>query len=106
MSLAELRKMGCYMDGWSCLGSPPPHPLLVPKADICSFVPFHNTDKAWLTRILFLETTAAIPGMVAGAVRHLHSLRLMRRDGGWIHTLLEEAENEVRPDRPRSPSVG
>ena len=29
------------------------------------------------------------------AVRHLHSLRLMRRDGGWIHTLLEEAENEV-----------
>jgi threonyl-tRNA synthetase len=32
--------------------------------------------------------------MVGGAVRHLHSLRLMRRDGGWIHTLLQEAENE------------
>jgi len=32
--------------------------------------------------------------MVGGAVRHLHSLRLMKRDNGWIHTLLEEAENE------------
>ena len=31
---------------------------------------------------------------VGGAVRHLHSLRLMKRDNGWIHTLLEEAENE------------
>lgn len=28
-------------------------------------------------------------------VRHLHSLRRMQRDHGWIHTLLEEAENEV-----------
>lgn len=27
-------------------------------------------------------------------VRHLKSLRLMERDYGWIHTLLEEAENE------------
>ena len=27
-------------------------------------------------------------------VRHLHSLRRMQRDHGWIHTLLEEAENE------------
>jgi len=35
-----------------------------------------------------------IPGMVAGMIRHLHSLRRMKRDHGWIHTLLEEAENE------------
>ena len=27
-------------------------------------------------------------------VRHLKSLRRMERDYGWIHTLLEEAENE------------
>lgn len=47
-----------------------------------------------MQRILFLESIAGVPGMVAGALRHLHSLRLMRRDGGWIHTLLEEAENE------------
>lgn len=26
--------------------------------------------------------------------RHLKSLRYMKRDHGWIHTLLEEAENE------------
>ncbi len=27
-------------------------------------------------------------------LRHLMSLRTMERDRGWIHTLLEEAENE------------
>ena len=27
-------------------------------------------------------------------LRHMKSLRTMRRDNGWIHTLLEEAENE------------
>ena len=47
-----------------------------------------------LQRIIFLESIAGVPGMVAGAIRHLHSLRLLRRDGGWIRTLLEEAENE------------
>jgi hypothetical protein len=26
--------------------------------------------------------------------RHLRSLRSLKRDYGWIHTLLEEAENE------------
>lgn len=51
-------------------------------------------DKQWLDRILFLETIAGVPGMVAATLRHLRSLRLMRRDSGWIHTCLEEAENE------------
>ncbi|KAI0354974.1 alternative oxidase [Trametes cingulata] len=51
-------------------------------------------EAQWLRRILFLESIAAVPGMVAAALRHLRSLRLMRRDCGWIHTLLEEAENE------------
>jgi len=27
-------------------------------------------------------------------LRHLASLRRVQRDHGWIHTLLEEAENE------------
>ncbi|GIM04047.1 hypothetical protein Vretimale_8683 [Volvox reticuliferus] len=54
----------------------------------------HMTDAQWLRRIIFLETVAGVPGMVAGMVRHLKSLRTMRRDHGWIHTLLEEAENE------------
>ncbi|KAG2155775.1 AOX, alternative oxidase mitochondrial precursor [Suillus bovinus] len=65
MSLEELRKGGYILD-----------------------------DKAWLSRILFLETIAGVPGMVAAMLRHLTSLRLMRRDSGWIHTLLQEAENE------------
>merc|ERR1719158_2272703 len=52
------------------------------------------TEMDWARRIIFLETVAGVPGMVAGMVRHLHSLRLMRRDHGWIHSLLAEAENE------------
>lgn len=32
--------------------------------------------------------------MVGAMNRHLSSLRTMQRDFGWIHTLLEEAENE------------
>ncbi|EGD72857.1 alternative oxidase [Salpingoeca rosetta] len=51
-------------------------------------------EHKFLRRVIFLETVAGIPGMVAGSLRHLKSLRLMKRDHGWIHTLLEEAENE------------
>ncbi|KAG6831006.1 hypothetical protein H0H87_006579 [Tephrocybe sp. NHM501043] len=51
-------------------------------------------EKGWLNRILFLESIAGVPGMVAATLRHLTSLRLMKRDSGWIHTCLEEAENE------------
>ena len=45
-------------------------------------------------RAVVLETVAAVPGMVAGALQHLKSLRNMQPDNGWIKTLLEEAENE------------
>ncbi|HAV76685.1 MAG TPA: oxidase [Anaerolineae bacterium] len=45
-------------------------------------------------RAVVLETVAAVPGMVGGALQHLRSLRRMESDGGWIHTLLDEAENE------------
>ncbi|MCH8492146.1 MAG: alternative oxidase [Idiomarina sp.] len=45
-------------------------------------------------RAVVLETVAAVPGMVGGAIQHLHSLRRLKNDDGWIHTLLEEAENE------------
>lgn len=63
--------------------------------DLFSGYFFGNMDESkWLTRIVFLETVAGVPGMVGAMIRHLHSLRLMRRDYGWIHTLLEEAENE------------
>lgn len=66
---------------------PIPVAALRAKGDLLS-------DKQWLLRIILLESIAGVPGMVAGTLRHLRSLRLLRRDGGWIHTLLEEAENE------------
>jgi threonyl-tRNA synthetase len=55
----------------------------------------HNmTASKYLTRMIVLETVAGIPGMVGAMWRHFRSLRTMKRDGGRIHTLLEEAENE------------
>jgi len=45
-------------------------------------------------RAVVLETVAAVPGMVGGALQHLRALRRLESDGGWIRTLLEEAENE------------
>ena len=45
-------------------------------------------------RAVVLETVAAVPGMVAGMLIHLKSLRKMEDDRGWIKTLLDEAENE------------
>lgn len=52
-----------------------------------------STNK-WLSRAIFLEAVAGVPGMVGGTIRHLKSLRTLRPDHGWIHNLLEEAENE------------
>lgn len=59
-------------------------------------------SQAYITKMLhtlvtlLLHTCIAtgVPGMVGGMLRHMKSLRSMRRDNGWIHTLLEEAENE------------
>jgi ubiquinol oxidase len=45
-------------------------------------------------RAVVLETIAAVPGMVGGALQHLRALRRMEDDNGWIQTLLDEAENE------------
>ncbi len=45
-------------------------------------------------RAVVLETVAAVPGMVGGALQHLRALRRMKSDHGWIQTLLDEAENE------------
>lgn len=45
-------------------------------------------------RAVVLETVAGVPGMVAGLLQHLTSLRYMREDSGWIRELLDEAENE------------
>ena len=45
-------------------------------------------------RAVVLETVAGVPGMVGGSLQHLRALRRMESDHGWIHTLLDEAENE------------
>ncbi len=45
-------------------------------------------------RAVVLETVAAVPGMVGGALQHLKSLRKLQGDHGWIKILLDEAENE------------
>ena len=46
-------------------------------------------------RAVVLETIAGVPGMVAGMLIHLRSLRKMERGNGtMIHEMLAEAENE------------
>lgn len=45
-------------------------------------------------RAIVLETVAGVPGMVGAMLQHFRSLRRMQNDEGWIHVLLDEAENE------------
>ena len=61
---------------------------------ITRFNPETMNERSWLTRIIFLETIAGVPGMIGGMTRHLKSLRTLENDHGWIHHLLCEAENE------------
>lgn len=58
------------------------------------YKPGHMNEARYLKRCIFLETVAGVPGMIGGMMRHFEALRLLRVDGGWIHHLLEEAENE------------
>jgi hypothetical protein len=52
------------------------------------------TQDKILHRAIYLETIAAVPGMVAAIVRHFRSLRTMERDGGMMQMFLDEANNE------------
>ncbi|KAL7568528.1 hypothetical protein ACA910_002644 [Epithemia clementina (nom. ined.)] len=52
------------------------------------------TTNKILNRTIFLETIAAVPGMVAAIVRHFKSLRTFQRDGGMMQMFLDEANNE------------
>jgi hypothetical protein len=49
---------------------------------------FAMTERKWLTRFIFLESVAGVPGMVAGMLRHLKSIRRMKRDYGWYGYIL------------------
>mgnify|MGYP004712743769 CR=1 FL=1 len=55
---------------------------------------YKMTPEKWISRFIFLESIAGVPGMVGAFIRHLHSLRLLRRDKAWIETLCDEAYNE------------
>lgn len=50
--------------------------------------------KRYGNRAIVLETVAAVPGMVGGALQHLWCLRKIKDDHGWIKQLLDEADNE------------
>jgi ubiquinol oxidase len=82
-ALLTVRRIFDWATGYK---HPPPGKELDPEYIV-------STDK-WLIRFIFLESVAGVPGMVGGMVRHLHSLRLMRRDRAWMESLLEEAYNE------------
>lgn len=88
--------------------TPPPedplHPHHVPKG-FSDKVAFRLTKllrffadaffaKRYGHRAVVLETVAGVPGMVGGMIRHMRSLRRLEDDREWIHTLLDEAENE------------
>ncbi|KAI5961432.1 AOX [Candida pseudojiufengensis] len=55
---------------------------------------YEMTEGKWLTRVIFLESIAGVPGAVASFLRTLNSLRLLKRDKAWIQTLIDEAYNE------------
>jgi hypothetical protein len=61
---------------------------------VSGYNPDKMDERAWLNRAIFLETVAGVPGIIGGMARHLRSLRTLERDHGWIHHLLQEAENE------------
>jgi len=54
----------------------------------------HMDEQMYMRRFLFLEIIAGVPGMIGGIARHMRSVALRQHDRGWIHHLLEEAENE------------
>ena len=65
-----------------------------PFTKLLRFIADFFFAKRYGHRAVVLETVAAVPGMVAGMLNHLKSLRRMEQDPGWIKVLLDEAENE------------
>ena len=44
---------------------------------------FAMDERKYLIRNIFLESVAGVPGMVGGMLRHLNSMRRLKRDNGW-----------------------
>ncbi len=51
-------------------------------------------EKRYLRRFIFLEMIGTVPGMVGSMIRHMRATLNLKEDKGWIHKLMEEAENE------------
>ena len=66
----------------------------------------HMSEAKWLQRIIFLETVAGVPGMVAGMIRHLKSLRTMRRDHGACVRACEDDGGAATFVWPRKEAAG
>ena len=52
-------------------------------------------QKRYGHRAVVLETVAAVPGMVGGALQHLKALRHIRDDQGWIRPLVNAPRNPI-----------
>jgi hypothetical protein len=61
---------------------------------ITLYKPGKINELHYLRRCIFLESIAGVPGMIAAVMRHFSSIGTLKEDNGWIHHLLEEAENE------------
>lgn len=75
IALSAVRIMRWGMDTATGYRHPPEGLENVPK--------FVMTGDKWLQRFVFLESVAGVPGMVGGSLRHLRSLRKLKRDNGW-----------------------
>lgn len=75
VALGTVRVFRRTMDFVTGYKHPEPGQKLPPK--------FEMNEKKWLARFIFLESVAGVPGMVGGMLRHLRSLRKMKRDNGW-----------------------
>lgn len=75
-ALGTVRLLRWGMDFVSGYNSRPANTNTLSKAYVM-------TEEKWITRFVFLESVAGVPGMVAGMLRHLKSIRRMRRDNGW-----------------------
>ena len=69
VAYAAVRTLRFFFDTFSGYVSAPPKSKSSEKAK--KFM----TEKLWLRRIIFLESVAGVPGMVAGMSRHMKSLR-------------------------------
>ena len=83
----------CFQKPCSIQGPPGSEPFLNNVASMVDSVKgFLDLTKSFpLTDPKPLISTPGVPGMVGGMLRHMKSLRTMKRDHGFIHTLLEDA---------------